>query len=144
MNNLLLVACSKNKLDVPAPACKLYTGQLFKAAMRYVRYSGRPFLILSAKYGWLYPNEVIAPYDEEIPYHRSYTGEWPNGSGHYIGGQQYFRKAPERFQPLVPHYHNRGTLSWQSHINNMIAGIGCPHGFTDKTKHPCPLCNATR
>lgn len=122
-NDLILLACSKKKLSHAAPARELYIGQLFRCALRYVDSTGRPALILSAKYGWITLDTVVEPYDVSIPYHKPYTGQFPKGSGHYIGGQNYFAFAPPRFAPLVPYYHNRGTLSWQAHIKNMMDGV---------------------
>jgi hypothetical protein len=137
---MILLACCKSKLTYPAPARELYAGQLFRAGLRYAVHVGAPVLILSAKYGWITLDTVIEPYNETIPYHKPYQGYFPAGNGFYVGGQQYFANAPSRYQPLVPHYHNRGTLAWQYHIKNMIAGIGCRHGFTAQVRYPCPIC----
>lgn len=58
-----LVACSKSKLDEPAAAGDLYTGQLFQAARAWSeRYADR-WLILSARYGLVGPNIWIEPYN---------------------------------------------------------------------------------
>jgi hypothetical protein len=140
---IILIACSRSKLSHPAPAREFYTGQLFKCALKFVDHFNVPFYILSAKYGWLLPEEIVEPYNVKIPRRGAYSGEFPQGSGFYIGPVQYFKKAPERYRPLVPYYFNRGTLCWQRHMLNMIEGIGCPHGFTAEMKYPCPRCHAS-
>jgi hypothetical protein len=59
---IALVACCGQKLDRAAPAGDLYTSPLFKKAAAYARtFDG--WYILSAKYGLVRPDAVIAPYD---------------------------------------------------------------------------------
>jgi hypothetical protein len=58
-----LVACSKRKLDHPAPARELYTSPLFRAASAYCERTYDRWLILSALYGLVEPDQVIEPYD---------------------------------------------------------------------------------
>lgn len=71
-NQLILIACSKSKLDYRRPAEQIYTGDLFKKAMRYSwllwdnnNHQSDTF-ILSAKYGLLDPDKIIEPYDETL------------------------------------------------------------------------------
>jgi hypothetical protein len=61
-----LVACCKSKLDRPAPAKELYTGQLFRASRAYVEAQGWPWFVLSAKYGLVSPDTVIEPYESYL------------------------------------------------------------------------------
>jgi hypothetical protein len=61
--SLVLVSCVKSKLPRSAPARDLYTSMLFTGARAFARASGAPWYILSAKYGLVGPDEVIAPYD---------------------------------------------------------------------------------
>ena len=60
-----LVACSRIKADQPAPARELYVSPLFRAARVYAegRYGPDQWLILSARYGLVDPDQVLAPYD---------------------------------------------------------------------------------
>ena len=51
------------KRSAPAPARDLYTSDLFNKARAYVERTDKPWLVLSAKYGLVHPNDVIAPYD---------------------------------------------------------------------------------
>ena len=60
-----LVACSRTKADRPVPARELYLSPLFRAARKYAenRYGLGQWLILSARYGLVDPDQVLAPYD---------------------------------------------------------------------------------
>jgi hypothetical protein len=60
-----LLACSRTKADRPAPARELYVSPLFRAARAYAErcYGSGQWLILSAKYGLVEPDRVLAPYD---------------------------------------------------------------------------------
>ncbi len=60
---LYLVSCVGRKLSVPAPAKDLYTSQLFRKSRTFVESINQPWLILSAKYGLVSPEQVIEPYD---------------------------------------------------------------------------------
>jgi hypothetical protein len=60
-----LVACSRLKADRPLPAGELYISPLFRAASAYAerRYGPEGWLILSARFGLVHPDQVLAPYD---------------------------------------------------------------------------------
>jgi len=62
---LVIVGCGRGKLDHPAPAGELYTGQQFRACMTAARALTTPdrIRILSAAHGLLDLDEVTAPYD---------------------------------------------------------------------------------
>ena len=70
INQLILIGCSKSKLDHQRPAYCLYTGDLFKKQMQYAddilqpanQYNSK-VMILSAKHGLLELDKVIKPYD---------------------------------------------------------------------------------
>ena len=63
---LFLIACSAHKLDHPAPARELYTGQAFRLAIAAADRCGADVLILSALHGLVQPGEVLAPYDHTL------------------------------------------------------------------------------
>lgn len=63
MMTIGLVACSKTKLDRPAPARELYTSPLFRAASAYAERTYDRWLILSALHGLVEPDQEIEPYD---------------------------------------------------------------------------------
>jgi len=66
-----LIACSKTKLDHPAPAQDLYTGPVFQLAKKWITKRAPAGVlnrcdewgILSARYGLVMPDQVIEPYD---------------------------------------------------------------------------------
>ena len=59
-----LIGCGARKLSTAAPARDLYTGPLFLAARAYVEVRCERWGILSAKHGFLDPDEVVEPYDQ--------------------------------------------------------------------------------
>lgn len=131
MGTLLLLACSKAKLKVEQiEAHRLYTGNLFKAGYSYGVKMGYDILILSAKYGFIKPGRIIAPYDERFS--EVYTGSWPDGKGYYVGGPLYFGNAPRRFEPLVKD--ERGIGGMVSQLQMMIRGYGVKERVIDWNK----------
>lgn len=66
MKPLFLIACSAAKLDHPAPAAELYTGQAFKLAKAAAAAAGADILILSALHGLVHPSQVLAPYNRSM------------------------------------------------------------------------------
>ncbi|MGY1722753.1 DUF6884 domain-containing protein [Blastococcus sp. SYSU DS0533] len=65
--DVVLVGCSGSKAAGPAPAAELFTGATFRKARDLAVRSGRPWYVLSAKFGLLHPEEVVAPYDVYLP-----------------------------------------------------------------------------
>lgn len=64
MRKVTLIGCGKKKLPHLAKAKDLYIGQLFKFSRGYAeRSTPNSWAILSAKYGLLLPDDLIAPYD---------------------------------------------------------------------------------
>lgn len=66
MQTVALVACSSKKQSSPMPAGDLYCSPWFGLARQLVIARGAPWFILSAKYGLLSPDRVIAPYDRSL------------------------------------------------------------------------------
>ena len=66
MGTIHLVSCAARKQPVPAPAKCLYTSALFRKARSHVVGTSLPWFILSAEYGLVRPDEVIAPYDRTL------------------------------------------------------------------------------
>lgn len=64
---LLLVACVKEKLAIPAAARDLYVSPLFKKEREYAERAGLPWFILSAEHGLLVPDEWLSPYERYLP-----------------------------------------------------------------------------
>jgi len=63
MKRIGLIACCKQKLSTPAAAKDLYCSPLFRASRCYVEPRCHEWAILSAKYGLVLSDQVIAPYD---------------------------------------------------------------------------------
>ncbi len=60
---MYLVSCVGKKLATAAPAKELYVSAWFTKARRYVESTGADWLILSAMYGVVHPDQVIEPYE---------------------------------------------------------------------------------
>ncbi len=58
-----LVACVSKKSSVPRPARDLYESDWFLKSSAYAEQTADQWFILSAKYGLVDPQKVIAPYD---------------------------------------------------------------------------------
>ena len=83
--DLILLGCVASKQDQPAPAGELYTSTLWWKRRRYAEASGKPWIILSAEYGVIEPDAVIAPYDrymESQP--RAYRNEWSKAAAEAV------------------------------------------------------------
>jgi len=65
---VIIVACGSKKRNEPSRARDLYAGPYFRAALSYALAvaPARDVFILSAKYGLVGLNEVIAPYDKKL------------------------------------------------------------------------------
>ena len=65
--NIALVACAKQKQSMPCRAAELYApSTLFSLSYIYAKGNADRVYILSAKYGLVDEDEVIAPYDETL------------------------------------------------------------------------------
>lgn len=62
-NKVYLVSCVKRKMSCPAEAQKLYTSDWFSKARGLVVNTGKPWFILSAKYGLVSSDTLISPYN---------------------------------------------------------------------------------
>jgi hypothetical protein len=62
-SRIILIGCGKQKADASCRADEMYIGSLFRKRLEYARRSGWPFYIVSAKYGLIPPQTLIAPYD---------------------------------------------------------------------------------
>ncbi|WP_433130173.1 DUF6884 domain-containing protein [Micromonospora sp. CA-240977] len=74
---LFLLACAQTKLDVPAPAHRLYTSTLFRKGCAYAERLNVPWFILSAEHGLVAPDQLLAPYERYLPSaSESYRAAW--------------------------------------------------------------------
>ena len=64
MRKVALVACVKDKLDIPSKAIELYNNDAFSSWIKDAQSKDvEQIYILSGKYGLLLPEEIIEPYD---------------------------------------------------------------------------------
>jgi hypothetical protein len=84
MNTVYLVSCCGEKLQHPAPARDLYVSQLFKLARAYVESTGERWVILSALWGMVLPDQVVEPYDRRMPTTRASRAMWGNMTAHQL------------------------------------------------------------
>lgn len=94
-NQVVFLSCSKSKLDRPAPARELYTGTLFRLALRYAE-EGRgvtEIYVFSAKYGVVPIGKKIAPYSLVM-----------NNSGlaKEVGAGMTFAQRKEWYEKVIP------------------------------------------
>jgi hypothetical protein len=61
--SMYLVSCVSQKQDQASAARDLYVSDWFRKARQYAEASGCPWFILSAKYGLVAPDQVVAPYE---------------------------------------------------------------------------------
>jgi hypothetical protein len=64
---VVLIGCSKTKLDHAAPACQLYRGERFVLAHEKAERLGADYVfVLSTRHGLIPIDKVIEPYDESL------------------------------------------------------------------------------
>src|SRR5438309_477342 len=63
MSHIALIACSKTKASWDRPAAVLYESSLYRKSLLAAMDRNDTIRILSAKYGLLRPEQVVAPYD---------------------------------------------------------------------------------
>jgi len=63
---IALVSCVSKKNKSPMPAGKLYSSDLFHKMSTYAKKNADEWYILSAKFGLLSPETVIAPYNQTL------------------------------------------------------------------------------
>ena len=63
----VLISCSAKKAEggYRTPD-ELYTGPLFRAALRYAQERGLPWFVLSARHGLVTPDKELRPYDQKL------------------------------------------------------------------------------
>lgn len=65
--SLCIINCASFKKKHPCPASQMYDdSKLFRTARDYAQYNFDEYIILSAKYGVLYPNQIIEPYEDTV------------------------------------------------------------------------------
>jgi hypothetical protein len=98
---IIVVGCGQTKLDIDAPARDLYTGSLFVSQRRYAEASGCRWGILSAKHGFVLPDQVLAPYDVQLGGNRDVRSAWAHRAAVAFCGA--FLELAQLRQELGPH-----------------------------------------
>lgn len=78
MRQIVLVGCSKLKLTERRLAREIYMpSTFFRLCRAYAEQEGDEWYILSAKYGLVFPEQIISPYDQTLTrmFHRA-RYEW--------------------------------------------------------------------
>ncbi len=65
-NTIYLVSCVSQKRPEACAARELYISDLFRKARRFAEASGHQWFILSAEYGLIPPDQVVAPYERTL------------------------------------------------------------------------------
>lgn len=77
---IVLVGCSSSKAASARPAAELFTGATFAKARAHALATGCHWYVLSAKWGLLDPDELVAPYDvylaDRPAQYRTAWGAW--------------------------------------------------------------------
>ena len=60
---IAVINCGSSKQLYTCPAKELYTGNLFCASRRYCEDNYSQYIILSAKYHMLFPEDIVSPYE---------------------------------------------------------------------------------
>lgn len=71
-----LVGCGALKRPERAPARELYTGELFRRASSYAEEHYDAWWVLSARWGLVHPDTVLAPYNERLSGRRPARLAW--------------------------------------------------------------------
>lgn len=92
---LALVSCTKSKLPTASPAAELYSAsQAFRLAYEFARRHADDIVILSAKYGAVRSDEVLAPYEETLKgAPRARKREWARATHAKLRTMSEYQKA---------------------------------------------------
>lgn len=121
---VVLVSCSKAK-RATSPARLLYSSDAFRKSVTLSSTLGLKHLILSAKYGVVSPDCVLAPYDLSVhDYDDKTLREWANGVDTvlrtlFAPGTNFWILASQHYtRPLVPL-----LSSWAGRIHSPLVGL---------------------
>ena len=134
-----LLACSRTKADRPSSARELYVSPLFRAAREYAenRYGPGRWLILSARYGLVNPDKVLAPYDLSL---RQLTARQREAWGDHIAVE-----LTDRFPAGTVLWFHAGALYRDAiapvvahQVRFPLAGLGIGQQLAWYRHHACP------
>ena len=127
---IVLISCSKSKLDIPAPARELYTGQLFKKAVAWAERQGLQWFVISALHGLVAPDQSIAPYnyslkdrrgsrEREFWAHHTIRALLPN---HSPKGSRAILIMPELYRRFIQPELDRASITYSNPLQRLSIG----------------------
>lgn len=136
MRRMAFVACSKTKLDHPAPAAALYSSALFRKSLLAALQSNDTVFILSALHGLLPLDRIVSPYDvtlKNLP--RIAREDWAEKVGSQLAnvlrkgdvatfycGEEYTRPLRRRLENLgCKVFEPLGRLSFGARLSRLSA-----------------------
>ncbi len=126
MAKVVLISCSKSKLDRKAMAIDMYTGALFRLSLQYAKMlKPDKLFISSAKHHLLAPNTVIEPYDLSLnSMNRDEISKWAETvimqlhENTDIDNDTFIMLAGSRYaKPLKPHLRR-----WEDPLEGLSLG----------------------
>lgn len=127
---VVLISCSKSKLDKPAPARELYTGQLFKKAVAWAERQGLQWFVVSALHGLVAPDQSIAPYNYSLKDRRG-SRERESWAYHTIcallpnhspKGSRVILIMPELYRRFIQPELDRASITYSSPLQRLSIG----------------------
>lgn len=127
---IVLIGCSKSKLDEPAPARELYTGQLFKKAVAWTERQGHQWFVISALHGLVDPQSVnlslqLFPQDRrgsrerESWAHQIICALLPN---HLPKGSRAILIMPELYRRFIQPELDRASIIYSNPLHRLSIG----------------------
>ena len=126
--DLLLVGCVKTQLDHAAPADELFISPLFRYRREFAERSGRPWFVLSSRYGLLAPETVVEPYDfplarQPVGYRRQWAarvvGDLASSVGELARRTIEIHAGAAHAEPVTALLHERGASThWPQRGHN--------------------------
>lgn len=127
---IVLISCSKSKLDKPAPARELYTGQLFRKAVAWAERHRHQWFVISGLYGLVAPNQSIAPYnyslkdrrgsrERESWAHHTVRALLPN---HLPKGSRAILIMPELYRRFIQPELDRASITYSNPLKHLSIG----------------------
>lgn len=129
-SKIVLISCSKSKLDKRAPARELYTGTLFKKAVAWAERHGYEWYVISALHGLVTPNQIIAPYDYSLNQLRGAREResWAHlaVSVHLMSyvskGSHAFLMMPELYRRYLQHELDQQSITYTNPLQHLAIG----------------------
>ena len=128
--NIVLISCSKSKLNKRAPARELYTGTLFKKAVAWAERQGYAWFVISALHGLVTPNQIIAPYNYSLKQLRGArereSWAYLAVSGHLMSyvakGSHAFLIMPELYRRYLQHELDQQSITYTNPLQHLAIG----------------------